>query len=297
MTRSQLAVCLSSLVAIGGAFACGNSGNGGDTGSGGSSFSCGTAGQKLCPNDEPETQAAVDLCNRCYSQEAAVAQCLGAAATPTCGADGTTEYPSTDLATTDKCASVLQPYYACLGLTAADGGLGDGDDAGSGVTNPGEPFDSGSSGAALQLNFAGGCQISVASPEGAKTGSCPPNQALMTISTDEVSIFLPGDVANVTMDFLVSGIVTGTTYTLSASNTPAENDNLLIVNQDSNTCRAFAQSTVSPALPGPDASLSVTFSAFDPTNNVAHGTLTGMTACTDADGDPDDYGATATFTF
>lgn len=74
--------------------------NGGDP----AQFECPNVGDKLCPNDDPVTQSAVDTCDRCNSEYSAYFACVGA---PSCGPDGKTS-SSTKSGCDDQQAAVVQ---------------------------------------------------------------------------------------------------------------------------------------------------------------------------------------------
>ena len=79
--------------------------------SGSNELNCGTVGAKNCPNDPAETQAAIDQCNKCLSQEKAYASCEGITSKPTCGADGKSAAPMIDA---NKCQTELKAVSDCF---------------------------------------------------------------------------------------------------------------------------------------------------------------------------------------
>lgn len=77
-----------------------------------SGASCGAAGDKNCPNDTAATQAAVDLCNKCLTQEKAYASCEGlGTAKPSCDASGKSVAQMVDQT---KCMTELNAASKCF---------------------------------------------------------------------------------------------------------------------------------------------------------------------------------------
>jgi hypothetical protein len=79
--------------------------------SGSSGLDCGSVGSKNCPNDTAETQATVDQCNKCLSQEKTYASCQGITSKSGCGADGKSVAPMIDQ---NKCQTELKAVSDCF---------------------------------------------------------------------------------------------------------------------------------------------------------------------------------------
>jgi len=114
MTKKNIAIALALLFATSSVFACSSSSSSG--------YSCPTVGEKSCPNDTPATQADVTLCNKCLSQNIAVAQCANLPEKTSCNSAGMSEAaPTLDQATVQKCETQANAAVQCLVANAGDG--------------------------------------------------------------------------------------------------------------------------------------------------------------------------------
>ena len=130
MQLRKVIVGLGSFVFIGALIACSSSSDSSSGSSG--SATCPKVGDKVCPNDQPVTQAVVDLCNKCIGQANTFAKCQGtsgSSSSSSCDSSGksTSTGSSTSAQVKQECNQAITDYFNCiLGGSSVnlDGGTG-----------------------------------------------------------------------------------------------------------------------------------------------------------------------------